>query len=82
MNTKCRWNMDRTLSSCNALRDHTDKTSSHKKGLSYLVVVNAETLKQTTYGVVYKNTAADRGLMLNYCPWCGADISPRGQEQC
>lgn len=81
MKTKCGWTGGKLLL-CPTMMDHADRAPSHKKGLSYVVVADIATLEYATYGIVYKKTANDRGLMLNYCPWCGADISPRGQEQC
>lgn len=50
------------------------EANSHKKGLSILVVTNILTNKDRVVGVVFKKAAADRGIMLNACPWCGEKI--------
>jgi hypothetical protein len=40
-------------------------------GLSTFVLVDWDKIKERTIGVIYKETAKDRGLALNYRPFCG-----------
>lgn len=44
------------------------------KGFSATQVINLKTSKTRSIGIKYKTSAKDRGLMLNFCPWCGGDI--------
>lgn len=74
--TKCGWSEDGKLSTCGAMKEYADAAPSHKKGLSYIVVTNLKTMELKTFGIVYKKTVKDSGLMLNYCPWCGGKIAP------
>jgi len=41
------------------------------KGFSLMDVINFETGKTDFRGVIYKMTNKDKGLLLNYCPFCG-----------
>lgn len=51
--------------------------STFTKGFSATEVINLETSKTRSIGIKYKTSAKDRGLMLNFCPWCGGDIQYR-----
>ena len=53
-----------------------DRPNANAKGLTIIRVVGLKTHKTRIIGVAYKRGAADRGLMLNFCPWCGADLGP------
>jgi len=46
----------------------------HQKGIVPLNLMNIETGNERHAGLVYKRTSNDRGLMLNYCPFCGVSI--------
>ena len=61
--------------------------SSHSKGFEwYVILPNLEELLQRkqfslekeakTIGVVYKRTGKDKGIMLNFCPFCGESLRP------
>lgn len=47
-----------------------------RKGFAPLILTNLDTLKKRIAGVRFclTNKRSDRGIMLNFCPWCGADI--------
>lgn len=79
MKEKCGYRDDGTLASCPAMKEYAENAPSHKKGLSYVVVIDTKTLVSSVYGIVYKRTAQDPGIMLNYCPWCGGDIKHPSQ---
>lgn len=48
----------------------------HAAGLSVFEVTTFATGKRRIVGIVHKTDARDVGLMLNHCPWCGANIEP------
>lgn len=41
------------------------------KGFNALFTFNDDEKKQRFLGVAYKRSAKDRGLLLNWCPFCG-----------
>lgn len=50
-----------------------NEANSRRAGLTPLVVTN-QLLEHRTVAVVHKMSRVDNGLVLNFCPWCGADI--------
>lgn len=42
-----------------------------RKGFEALHTTNLETDEERFLGVVYRTSVKDRGLMLNWCPFCG-----------
>lgn len=46
----------------------------HSKGLSIIPIVNLKTGQSSRHYVGYRRSAKDRPLVLNYCPWCRADL--------
>ena len=54
----------------------------HQKGLSFFNVFNheTETIKILTLGIIYRENQRDRGILLNYCPFCGEDLRPFREE--
>lgn len=46
----------------------------HQKGLTTLSTINFKTGHIERVFAVYKMTARDRGLVLNFCPWCGEKL--------
>ena len=57
-----------------------DETNSRSKGISILELTNFETLRVWHVGVALRTKEKPNGLMLNYCPWCAAEIRPRESE--
>lgn len=47
------------------------------RGLNILTYIHMPSGKVTTRIAVHKLSAKDRGLVLNFCPWCGFDFSKR-----
>lgn len=41
------------------------------KGLASLFTINKVTGKTSLFAVLYKTAKKDKGLALNYCPFCG-----------
>jgi len=42
-----------------------------KKGFLLIQVLNVALNEIVSDGVVYRATPQDKGLVVNYCPWCG-----------
>ena len=60
---------------CKALSERIQGTSSErKKGILFLQVLDTKDNRIKVDGALYKNDSKDRGLMFNYCPWCGEKI--------
>ena len=62
---------------CSLLSERLHEPNARKAGLSVLRVTSTRTGKSRNIGVCFRTKASDRGMMLNLCPWCGADIKPR-----
>jgi hypothetical protein len=43
-------------------------------GFFAVMVMNSKELTQTLAGAMYKTSAKDRGVMMNFCPYCGTKI--------
>lgn len=59
---------------CDALDDRLNDDNSSRKGMSALILLNTNTGTSRTAGVVWKKDSKDRGLLFNFCPWCGTGI--------
>ena len=59
---------------CSAMQQHISFDT--RRGLNSVTVINIKTGKTRLIGIRYCMTAksADRGTMLNSCPWCGEDL--------
>lgn len=54
-----------------------------KRGLTTLRLINFDTAKMSFGGIMYNSTGSrktNNPLMLNYCPWCGADLAKYWQK--
>lgn len=62
---------------CKTLHDRTHAMANARRaGIHVLQLMNMETGTFRTLGPVFRTSAKDRGLVLNFCPWCGADWRP------
>lgn len=57
---------------CDALQERIGDY--HSKGIVPVDVVDHKEHKIKRIGVAYKRNRTDKGIMLNYCPWCGKFI--------
>jgi hypothetical protein len=48
----------------------------HRAGLSVLVLTNLKSGASRVAGITSKKSAADHGILLNFCPWCREDLRP------
>lgn len=60
----CTW-LDRHLES---------EPNSRTKGFHIVEVVNSKTHKTRIVGIAFRIKASSRPLLINFCPFCGADI--------
>lgn len=51
-----------------------DEANAQRPGMALLVLFNLNKGTERVAGVYYKKQASDPGVMLNFCPWCGAKI--------
>lgn len=59
---------------CETMTRALNETGETGGGLYQVEVVNKNTLAWRLLGVRYKTHTRDRGVMLNFCPFCGTDV--------
>lgn len=60
---------------CGTMNDRLhDEANTRRAGMSVTVTTNMATGKNTVQGISFHKNAADRGLLLHWCPWCGTDL--------
>ncbi len=57
---------------CQAMLSRADYGS--RRGLRLITVLNLKTHKERFGGICHHLNAQDKGLMVNFCPWCGGDV--------
>lgn len=67
MTKKCR-----SESFCEFLEKRTSNTA--QKGFYKLDLFDIEKLEESGSIIVYKNSVKDKGLVLNFCPFCGSNL--------
>lgn len=64
------------VKACKGLTSFMEPRHSDGGGLKYVVLTDLRTLEENTMYIV-RRTARDRGVALNFCPFCGASINER-----
>lgn len=59
---------------CDAMTERLEDMANSRKGLTTIVLTSRTTGNERLAGIAHRKNAKDRGLMLNYCPWCGEPI--------
>lgn len=59
---------------CKSLNDRMDMLGHRGKGIQPLMVMTKSYTRMETRGAMYKTDAKDRGLMFNFCPFCGESL--------
>jgi hypothetical protein len=59
---------------CKTLNERMDMLGHRGKGIQPLMVMTKSYTSMETRGAMYKTNAKDRGLMLNFCPFCGESL--------
>lgn len=62
---------------CETLKSKIQPGPTSAKGIVGVQLINMQTLERTRYLVAYQSGPKDRGLVLNYCPWCGGSLKAR-----
>lgn len=57
---------------CRHLSARLNEPGTRSKGFRAIYTVNVQTKKMRLLGIAFHKNASDKGLMLNTCPWCGA----------
>lgn len=52
----------------------------YSKGLGLQPVMNIKTGADCDPILLYKTSRTDKGLILNFCPWCGVKLNRRYQK--
>ena len=65
-----------SLGLCGALLERLEADNHRGKGLAPCRLSHMISFKTSYAGIVYKMRATDKGLFLNYCPFCGGDLKP------
>lgn len=73
--SKCRVNKNLSIDYCLGMQEAFGRRMNNNQGLRSCDYHNLESNNFSRNGVVLKNGAKDRGLMLNYCPFCGVSIA-------
>jgi exosome complex RNA-binding protein Csl4 len=60
---------------CQSLSDRLG--DGHSKGLNYLDILNFRTGEHLDPIISYKVAANDKGVVINFCPFCGSEINMR-----
>lgn len=50
------------------------EANANRKGLVLFVLFDINTGENEVVAAVFKTSGKDRGLILNFCPWCGEKI--------
>lgn len=69
---KCRYNEKEELEPCPAMRRSFGETSARFDAPSTWCFTGDN--KHWCLGIRFRNTVDDCGVILNYCPWCGAEV--------
>jgi hypothetical protein len=75
MATKCTIKNGTHVEPCDTLREMTEGPSAvgRARGVYVWPLVNMNTMKPTRTMFGIKSSAQPKGLIINFCPWCGAD---------
>lgn len=62
---------------CNAMQRHAEPGAMKglPAGIRIAQFFDLRTGAQTRVEVIFKKTRTDRGIILNFCPWCGVKIT-------
>lgn len=84
MITKCHFSKRRILITCKSMDRYARPMFDGYRGIFFVVLTNLKTFKERCIGMKMQNGQKDRGLMLNFCPFCGGDIQgwdkPKGSD--
>ena len=56
---------------CKTFDEKMNDPYTKSKGFRFVHTLNMETGSTRLLGVAYHTSSADKGLMVNTCPWCG-----------
>jgi len=59
---------------CEMLKSKLENTNETIKGIVPITVVNLKTFEDRHVGLCYRKSTTDKGLILNFCPFCGEKI--------
>ena len=80
MNKKCKIIKKRFLRLCDTLMQRIN-SSSYEKGFCLLNFIDLETGSPVRDYVAYRKNSKDKGLVLNFCPFCGKNLHKKFNEE-
>ena len=72
---------NRLLKPCRFLDERMDYFQNKSKGFRYAQFRNMNTHERTRDLVSYHMSSQDKGLVLNYCPFCGEELHKEFEEE-
>ena len=66
---------------CERLNDYVEAPNPKGKGLKEYILTNFKTGEKRWACIAYHSSAKDRGVALNFCPWCGESLRPPAERK-
>jgi len=75
--TKCHVSDDPSETTlCKRMEESVEGPNPRGKGLKEYILTNVKTGKRRWACIAYHTSAKDRGVAMNFCPWCGESLLP------
>lgn len=68
------------LKPCKSLDSKLNDPGTRQKGIRFLEFMNLDTFTRSRDLVSYHLNSKDKGVILNYCPWCGEKLHNEFEE--
>ena len=74
----CRWNPKYQW--CAGMERFLNREANRGRGLHLVRLTNTTTWNDFILGVNFVNINYPKGVLINYCPWCGARMGQRDEQ--
>ena len=64
----------KTCKLCDRLAEYVENPNPKGKGMKEFILTNFETGQKRWAFIAYTKSAKDRGVIMNFCPWCGESL--------
>jgi hypothetical protein len=65
---------------CKTLDSKFNDYGTKQKGLGFLQLTNLKSMSRSRDYAIYRMDSKDKGLVLNFCPWCGEKLHNEFEE--
>lgn len=72
---------DKFINPCIWLKKNLNDYGTKQKGFNLAELKNLETLEKIRDIIFYKMDSKDKGVVLNFCPWCGEKLHDQFGEE-